>query len=269
MKMHRPDRARRSPRAEALESRALLAGDVIAFLDDGGNLIIIGDSADNGIDFDQFGQFSVAGVDAGGSPTRVNGEPNGLATFDVSGEGDIRLFLGGGDDVLEVGTRSDSVDPPDDLEIYAGAGDDFVKVIGDTNVADDLELRGGSGADALYVYSADVGDDLDVSAEAGDDLVSVYGARVGGDLIVRTGAGRDAVDVGFSDEFADRVVGAVTVAGHALFDLGDDGDVLEVVDSRFDGIFAANGGRGIDRLILTGNTFARRPLVRGFERRGV
>jgi hypothetical protein len=254
-------------RAERLEPRALLAGDVVAFLDGSGNLIVIGDGAANGIDLDLFGGFTVAGTDAGGSPTRVNGEPNGTATFTVTGEGDIRLFLGGGDDLLEVGTRSDSVDTPDDLEIYGGSGDDDVRVIGDTNVGDDLEVRAGSGDDVVRIYSPDVADDLDVSTEGGDDAVTLYGANVGDDLLVRTGAGRDTVDVGFSDEFESRIFGAVTVAEDTLIDLGIGDDALEVLDSTFEGRFFADGGWGTDTLIQSGNTFARRPIFVRFERR--
>ena len=254
-------------RVQALEPRALLAGDVVAFLDSSGDLIVMGDDAANGIDLDMFGGFTVAGTDAGGAPTRVNGEPNGVATFEVTGEGDVRLFLGGGADLLEVGTRSDSVDTPDDLEIDAGPGDDDVRVIGDTNVADDLRVFGGSGNDALRIYSPDVHDDLEVHSGGGDDGVTIYGARVGGDLIVRTGAGGDTVDVGFSDEFGDRVLGAVTVAGDTLIDLGFDDDALEVLDSTFSGRFFADGGWGIDTLIQSGNTFARSPVFVRFERR--
>ena len=253
--------------AEALESRALLAGDVVAFLDSSGDLIVRGDDAANGIDLDMFGGFTVAGVDAGGAPTRVNGEPNGVATFEVTGEGDIRLFLGGGADVLEVGTRSDSVDTPDDLEIYAGSGDDDVRVIGDTNVTDDLEVFGGSGNDALRIYSPDVEDDLEIHSGGGDDWVTIYGARVGDDLIVRTGAGRDTVDVGFSDEFGDRILGAVTVAEDTLIDLGFDDDALELLGSTFRGRFFADGGWGTDTLIQSRNTFARSPVFVRFERR--
>ena len=254
-------------RVEFLEPRTLLAGDVVAFLDRSGNLIVIGDGAANGIDLDMFGEFTVAGTDAGGAPTRVNGEPNGVATFEVTGEGDVRLFLGGGADLLEVGTRSDSVDTPDDLEIYAGPGDDDVRVIGDTNVTDDLEVFGGSGNDALRIYSPDVEDDLEVHSDGGDDWVTIYGARVGDDLIVRTGAGRDTVDIGFSDEFSDRILGAVTVAEGTLIDLGFDDDALEVLGSTFPGRFFADGGWGTDSLIQSGNTFARSPVFVRFERR--
>ena len=254
-------------RVETLEPRTLLAGDVVAFLDRSGNLIVIGDGAANGIDLDMFGEFTVAGTDAGGAPTRVNGEPNGVAEFEVTGEGDLRLYLGGGDDLLEVGTRSDSVDAPDDIEIYGGSGDDDVRVIGDTNVGDDLEVRAGSGDDVVRIYSPDVADDVDVSTEGGDDAVTLYGARIEDDLIVRTGAGRDTVDVGFSDEFSDRILGAVSVAEDTHIDLGFGNDALEVLDSTFGGRFFADGGWGTDSLIQSGNTFARRPVFVRFETR--
>ena len=262
--------ARRTPpriATEPLEARALFAGDVSVFLDDAGNLIVRGDGAANGILLDHAGSFSVAGVDAGGAPTLINGVPNGDARFPVTGEGDVRIFLAGGDDVLEVGTRSDSVDPPDDLEVYAGDGDDRVTTIGDTNVGDDLQVFAGAGDDTVRIITTEVADDAAVLTDGGDDAVNLYGTTVGDDLLIRTGAGRDHVGIGFVEVLGSVVFGPTRVAGTTLIDLGADDDVLALVDSDFGGAFRADGGGGSDGLARRDNTFARRPLFLRFERR--
>ena len=106
--------------AEALEARVLFAGDVRVFVDDAGNLIVVGDGASNCVQIDMFGGFTVLGCDHGGGPTTVNGVPNGEAVFGVEDDDDIRIYMGDGDDEVRVGQRSDSVSPPDDLEIYPG-----------------------------------------------------------------------------------------------------------------------------------------------------
>src|SRR5262245_61024806 len=100
---------------ERLEARALLAGNVQVFVDAKGNLNVVGDGQANGIQLNQFGEFVIQGVDAGGSPTKVNGLDNDIAVFEVTGKHDIKISLGGGDDTVEVGTRSDDVNPPRDL----------------------------------------------------------------------------------------------------------------------------------------------------------
>jgi hypothetical protein len=109
---------------ERLEGRMLLAGNVQVFLDAKGNLNVVGDGSANGIQLDQFGEFVIQGVDAGGSPTKINGSDNDIAVFAVTGKHDIKISLGGGDDTVEVGTRSDDVNPPRDLSFDLGGGND-------------------------------------------------------------------------------------------------------------------------------------------------
>ena len=255
------------PAIEPLEARALFAGDVSVFLDDAGNLIVRGDGAANGILLDHGGSFSVAGVDAGGAPTRINGVPNGDVRLPVTGEGDVRLFLGGGDDTLDVGTRSDSVDPPDDLEIYAGDGNDRITTIGDTNIGDDLEIFSGSGNDTVRVITTEVTDDVTILTDGGDDAVNLYGNTISDDLLIRTGAGRDHVGIGFVEVLGSLVFGPNRVAENTLIDLGAGDDLLALVDNDFAGTFRADGGGGSDGLARADNTFTRRPLFLRFERR--
>jgi hypothetical protein len=250
---------------ERLERRALLAGDVRVFLDPDGNMIVVGDAAANGIQLDQFGDFVIQGIDAGGAPTRVNGVENGIAVFEVTGEDDIRIRLRGGADVLEVGVRSDSVSTPDDLEIDGGSGSDSVLTIGDTNIGDDLIIAGGSGHDSVFIVSTQVVHDVTVNTGDGDDKVEIYGSDIGDDLLISTGAGRDTVSLGLFNGPGGRVEGAINVADNTDIDLGAGNDSLEIVGSIFHGKFRADGGRGTDTLINTANTFARRPGFHGFE----
>ena len=264
-----PDRARPSSLFDRLEPRVLFAGNVRAFLDGGGNLIVIGDGAANCVQLDMFGDFTVLGCDHGGAPTSVNGEPNGEARFDVDGEGDIRFYMLGGDDEVRVGQRSDSVSPPDDLEVYAGEGDDYVLTVGDTNVGDDLEIVAGPGDDTVEVFTTQVGDDVSVLTGDGDDDVTLYGDEVGDDLVLHTGAGRDSVRVGFFDDPAGGppVIEATRVADDTFIDLGADDDSLRVLRSTFRGTFWADAGRGTDTLEQRENTFGGRRIFFRFERR--
>jgi hypothetical protein len=258
----------RFSRLESLERRLLFAGDVQVFLDSSGNLIVTGDASANGIQLDQFGEFVIQGIDAGGSPTSINGVENGIASFPVTGKGDIRILLGDGNDIIETGTRSDSVDPPDDLVIDTGAGDDSVLTIGDTNIGGDLLVTTGAGNDSVFIVTTEIAGDLTLSTGADNDTIEIYGSVVGDDLQVTTAAGADSVSIGVFNGPAGRVLGRVTVNGSTVISLGDGDDVLELVDSNFARTFRADGGRGSDTLIDFDNfpnDFVRRPQLRNFE----
>lgn len=251
---------------EALERRTLLAGDVQVFLDSKGNLIVIGDGLANGIQVDQFGEFVIQGIDAGGSPTRINGVENDIAVFEVAGRHDIRISLNGGDDFVEVGTRSDDVNPPRDLSFDLGDGGDALLVIGDTNIGRDLLVNAGAGEDEVFIVSLELGRDVTVNQGNGDDVLEVYGSRIGDDLHVNAGGGADTVSVGLFNGPAGRVEGAVTVHGATAIDLGSGDDVLELVASNFGGVFRASGGAGSDTLIDDAlSVFARKPSFGKFE----
>lgn len=251
---------------ESLEPRTLLAGDVHVFLDSKGHFIVTGDGAANGIQLDQYGEFVIQGVDAGGAPTRVNGVENGIAVFPATGNRDIRIQLKGGDDTIEVGVRSDSVSPPHDLSIDTGAGNDSALLIGDTNVGHNLVLAGGSGRDTLFIVGVQIGNDVEVTAGDGDDILEIYGSDIADDLSINAGAGKDTVSIGLFNGPAGRVEGAVTVHDSTAIDLGKGNDALELVASTFTGTFRADAGNGSDTLtrdLLS--VFGQKPAFKKFE----
>src|SRR2546430_2527120 len=80
---------------EQLEGRAMLAGIVTASVDGGGNLILRGDGADNGVVISQTGpgSYLVTGIDTTGGATTINHDVD--ATFTgVTGNFDIDLKKG-------------------------------------------------------------------------------------------------------------------------------------------------------------------------------
>jgi hypothetical protein len=99
---HKASRSKASRKlfVEGLEGRQVLAGNVLATMI-GGNLMIRGDSADNGlhIELQANGTVVVSGVEAGGSATTINGS----ASFEATDVRRLtRVQLGAGDDVLTV-----------------------------------------------------------------------------------------------------------------------------------------------------------------------
>lgn len=223
----------------------MLAGDVFVFLDFGGNLQIIGDNRDNGILIDRFGETVIHGIDAGGSATRINGVPNGLVTFDVVGDGDIKVHLRGGNDIVQVGTRSDDVLPPDDLEIDTGHGDDQILITGDTNIGDDLEIDSGPGNDLVDVRNADVADNMVIETGTGDDVVKLLAVRIAGSTSVNTGDGADRIYTEFE----------ATFGGSLRIDTGRGDDFLQLTRLRCDDLVHVRMGSGNDGLCIENAVF--------------
>jgi hypothetical protein len=239
-------RARKSRLSfERLEPRAMLAGDVHVFMDRGGNLHIIGDKQDNGIQIDQFGEITVQGIDAGGRPTRVNGVENGTVEFEVSGEGDIKIRLGRGDDIVRVGERSDDVNASDDLEIDTGHGNDEILITGDTNIADDLEIETGKGADLVDIRNLDVADDLEIETGKGDDVVKMLAVRIVGSTRINTGDGADRIYTNFEAQFG----------GSLRIDMGCGDDFLQLTSVTCDGRVHVRMGSGNDGLCIENAAF--------------
>src|SRR5262245_18251316 len=100
--LRRPDRPLLA--LERLEDRVLLTGNVSVFRH-GSDLAVEGHGLANCVELDQFGDFTVRGCDAAGSPTRVNGVANGEVTFGGAGSGDIQILLRSGNDIVRVGSR--------------------------------------------------------------------------------------------------------------------------------------------------------------------
>ena len=101
---------RRILAVESLERRAMLAGNVTASVV-GGNLIIRGDDAGNGVLVQQeagTGNYSVTGFDFAGSTTKINGTADGTAHLHgVTGNIDIDLKKG--NDALGVGNDAQAL----------------------------------------------------------------------------------------------------------------------------------------------------------------
>ena len=275
MRRNRTNGTQRRRGFERLEPRTMLAGDVFVFMDRGGNLQIIGDNRANGILIDRFGETVIHGIDAGGSATRINGVPNGLVEFDVVGEGDIKVHLRGGNDIVRVGERSDDVLPPDDLEIDTGHGNDEILITGDTNIGDDLEIDSGPGNDLVDVRNADVADNMVIETGSGDDVVKLLAVRIvrvhfgehrrrrGSHLhrirshVRRLAANRHRTRRRFRSAHARRFDGLV----HVRMGAGNDGLCIENAtfnseDTWFD------GGRGRrDTWAVNSATFAGEPIL--------
>ena len=158
---------RRSLALEKLESKAMLAGDVIVSVVEG-NLIIEGDELGNEIAVssgETAGTYIIRGLEGTTVKLGEDGEPAPETGLVVEGvRRNVRINLGDGDDAVTVN---------------------------DARFRHGLSIATGAGADEVNIGNADETPAPALSAAATDANVSVRGA-----LLIRTGADNDTVNLG-------------------------------------------------------------------------
>lgn len=205
---------------ERLESRCLMAGNVTVALREG-DLFINGDTLSNSVSIESAGAntVQVRGVDnPAGSPTRINGSPNG-ARFFPGFFGDIIVRMRDGDDRVHV----TNLVAPGNVFVDLGNGNDLLVAgrdvllrappssfgpTGPLYVQGSLRAYGGSGNDAIDQADAHVRGfgfvDLGIGNDGfrtdpvqdGDSYEEMTGTvEYFGNLTVQTGAGSDTADI--------------------------------------------------------------------------
>lgn len=273
------------------------AGDVRAFVNGRGDVIILGDRFGNGI--------TVAPTGVVEGELRVSGEPgttvNGGAEAILVTSGRLWISLKGGRDRIRVdgalpGDLAIRMGDDDDLVILGcpvvkgavtidtGPGNDAVDVQ-DSLLEESLVLRTGSGHDRMTSFFLSVRGQATIETGSGDDLLELGQTVIGDTLRVDTGAGADEfslvgsfvliqvvavliVRTGAGDDFVS--IGQASVAGSLDVALGAQEDQLAVFCSDVGGPAHFSGGSGVDAVLgLPLNLFAGGPpMVRGFEMRG-
>ena len=263
-------------RMEHLEGRDLCAGNVSATVS-GGNLIVTGDSAANGLYIRYLGGTS---YELESRSTGLSSDPgtkiNGYGKIRLSGvTGDLRVNLGDGIDNLQVSSNVRATAPhlrhvlinmgtgqrenvllsqtwmSGDLSIDAGSGQANVQVgqAGGVQVGGSMSIVTGGNNDNIEVAGTKVQRDLTISSGSGDDRITLANQPVGP---VR-GGGRLRLDAGYGH---DRVVFTGIEVGVLDLLLGEGNDTLSVTRSKINGGLA-DGGSGRDSLTLgAGNQLA-------------
>jgi hypothetical protein len=212
---------------EPLESRNLLAGDVMVAVVDG-NIVVNGDAASNHIVMTAnqvSGELVIEGHPSAGEMTTINGQ-NGPFVID-SLDRSIRMRMGRGADVVDVpaGTFGGS------LFIGTGLGVDHVRI--------------GSEMSDVVVIAGSLG----VRTGPGADFVVETGLDILGNHSIGTGFGADHVFMGLADPAnSDQ---RVIVGGHLQVNLGRGADVLVARGVASD-VAAFYAGAGDDVISLHG-----------------
>ena len=161
-----------------------------------------------------------------GSPTPAS-DPNEFLL-------DVTIFDGGDEVFSRLGVLIDvAITPINNLSIVTGQSDDTVFLVG----------RGQFTGDVV------------IDTRNGDDEIIVNFVDTIGQLNVRGRAGRDEIEINSTD------------AGSVFAGLGPgSGEIMSIINSRFDGRASFSGGTGTDTLdSLGGNDFGDRLIIRNFE----
>lgn len=246
---------------EHLETRALLAGNVIASLN-GSHLTVTGDAADNAIDITILnGGIQVRGLNS----TTING---GTDAFIVAAgtdtlAGNVVIQMAGGNDSVSFsrGIKFDGI-----VDVHGQAGNDSISANGVTFNSHAL-FRGYAGNDTFSIQDTTVNGSLYIHGHQDNDLISLKTVTLNGYTEIKGHDGDDgvslnavtsngylAIKTGFGDD--DVTIHNSTINSTVLIKTKQDSDAVMLDDNTFAGRVHINLGRDNDGLMVRNtNTF--------------
>ena len=230
---------------ECLEERTLLTGNVLAAVLANGNLLVLGDSKANqiGIQSTAGGALQISSLDG---TTKINGSTSPFTANGVTGS--VFIFLGQGNDVIQVGGPSLTTNIPQNLLIVGGNGNDTVD-IANASIGGSVAIFGGGGSDTIAVGSAatatavTVGGNLLIDGGLGNSTLAVFDANVTGNLTLIGNGTNDHIQVGYDEGLG--IIGDESETGHV--NVGGNITITDV-GCEFGLPFAGFGGLEIARI---------------------
>ncbi len=232
--MCKSNRKFRKLSAQHLESRQLMAGDVLASFNSGNDLVLTGDSAGNEIRIYESTTQANRIVVEGLNGTTVNGQAKYELQASVLDDV-IANMNGGADRVIVTNLTLTNTVNSSELIINTHDGEDYVHLDNVQGFKNDVQISTGDHDDFVWARGVSVNDDFKVNTAGGADRVVLINIAAE-DLQVETGSGDDIVDFMNVDAIDDFYV-----------HLGAGDDYLEIEASS--GIdVSIYGGTGTDKL---------------------
>ncbi|MDA1232022.1 MAG: peptidylprolyl isomerase [Planctomycetota bacterium] len=222
---------------QALEDRALLAGNVVASLN-GGHLSVTGDASANQLEVTVSNNQVVL---RGMTDTTINGSTSVFVIADNTdtAPGNITIQTGAGNDTV---IFSRNVKVAGHVFLDGGTENDSLSVTGAT-FRQSVSIYGRTGNDTISVQNATVDGILRVKGNAGDDLISLTNVTTNSGLRVIGGAGADGVSLN-----------NVTTNSWTEIKTGAGDDNITIRDSDINGFLRVKTRQGSDILDMDGNT---------------
>lgn len=176
---------------ETLESRQLMAGDVMLY-NNGNGFTLVGDSQANSVRIEQVfsGYYRVTGY---------NTTINGRSSSDVyAPNANLTVYLGGGSDSLTIQGNSQSNVNFNSMYIDMGQGSDWM-MVDQVFTKYNSTIRSGyswnNDIDNVFVNRFSSQSSLSINAGAGNDQIWVQNSWIAGSLQVDTGSGSDILNL--------------------------------------------------------------------------
>jgi len=270
--------------AESLESRAMLAGNIHAYVD-GGSLIIKGDIYANAVSIQQVdvGKYAVTGSAYGVGGTTINGTFGAKVFSGVIN--DFNIDLGGGDDALFIsqdavqqgnwaatyGTgpvdyganfpnpaTTDSIRTvvPRNLFVYGSIGNDAIATnvrVGRDGFGGVAIYDGSNGNDQFQLERSIYKSTLVVNGQNDNDDVRVNNVGVGGTANFNTHAGNDLIQL--NRLVADTILantGDANDRGIVVSNSHSDGDMVLLTENGSDAVDISDSSIGGNLVVNTG-----------------
>jgi hypothetical protein len=235
-----------------------VGGDVEAFIDSTGDLVILGDEGANAVGIRRSLEPPGLGVlVVGDSGTTINGLPGRPGVVLLPTSKSIHVHLNAGNDVLRLDGRIAF-----HVFVRGGSGDDEM-IFGQPEIVGDFSFHGDGGRDRVRGEDSTIRGDCAFSMGADDsaDAVDVVFLGVSGILGIDMGDGDN--EVLLVDTFAgglhirggggsDQIVLARCTAGGGFLAPGAGADHVDVVGLTIHGDLVANLGAGMDTLAIGG-----------------
>jgi hypothetical protein len=237
---------RRAFLVESLESRSLLAGDLMSSLDASGNLFLTGDAKANNIDISYdstLGAYVLTGVNtnihnlAGLSVPSLTLNAATLAGFD----GALNINLKAGNDTLTINGNAAN-DLASSLTVNGDVGNDVINLIGNnTHVAGDVAIMGSAGNDTIVVSNVTAAGNVSITGNAGNDSITVDTVTAAGAGVTVGSAGNVALSIdGGADNDNVSVNAATTTTAGMSISSGLGSDQVSVTNVNANGDLTVN-----------------------------
>jgi hypothetical protein len=255
----RNHKATRRLTLEGLESRQVMAGNVVAGMV-AGSLNLTGDFQSNQVELHQLGVGiykveGLGGTTINGMPSQVFGGVVGNINCNMnfgddrvlideifSTPANLNVDMGLGNDLVQLyGTSTAPIKVQGHLNVLTGQGADHVRMTGLTVVGNGI-IDTGTENDGIGAYQLVVGGSLGLLTRAGDDSVLLSRTRVGGATRIATEAGNDLLRIDSGSDFG----------GSFSADMGDGNDAFRLSDTVFRDLFTFQAGWGNDKVDLLG-----------------
>ena len=230
---------------EQLEVRNMLAGNVLAVVSTGGDLILRGDAQSNSVDVVIVnGDVVVQGRDS----TTINGAatPFTAVAGSTTIAADFIAHLGRGNDVLFV----EGITVTGRAVVASHRGNDSIGFEGAT-VGRNLHIRTAHGTDVVDLKNTSVGRDLLVHTGKHNDTIHIANSSVGDDVRIVTGRHDDAV-----------VLDTVTIGDELWASTGAGADDVVLMNSSIGGRLRARTHGGSDFVMIDATTVSGRANLR-------